>query len=419
MWMFFISSRDARELCSFYVKMAVVIIFIFHNLIYQSKGHELVRKKGSYCSSNMQCDPSRFLQCSGVESTCDCHKVVDELWVPEEDTCMIKEGGSCGRRMNEAKCITNSSCIAGKCVCDDGFLRNGFDKCEISYGGTCSESEKCASRYMLECIKNEKSSRSECMCRNEFVWDEKRQKCVSMAGGSCVLPGSLEFDNDDKIECMKNAHCVGFDGGSTERGTCLCDDGFTQTQESTCMLQFGAQCNQYTQCDRHQFLVCRERKCDCEFFGQMKYDNVTKQCSWLVGENCYPKGNKNNNDNHLPLEWADCITDSFCKPRPQSRRGICTCVEGMVKMSDNTCSRYNKGHGEKCSTSIDCDKGKYLECVLNENEGSRCDCFKDMVYNGKKCVVHSGRNCTENKSCVENAYCEGDWCVCPMSEVNP
>lgn len=416
MWKYFLSCGGSRNVFMFsFFKYMIIFIAITQSLIKLSDCQAFLGGRGATCTTNNDCDQHQFLQCIPDENVCDCERD-SSIWVEEEKSCMLQEDKPCRIHTSvrsQPKCITNSSCIAGKCECDDGFLRNGEGKCELSYGSVCSESEKCATRFLLECKNIPKSKHSQCRCLTdgvEFAWDDNKRKCVSTVGGTCDLPGSQLYAKDDQLECVKNADCVG-------HGVCQCKPGFTQTPEGTCMLKYGERCNHSERlCNKYQYLNCQDGKCDCVLYGQMKYDEHANQCAFLVGESCETSESPpyEGNPAVVNVKSAKCVTDSFCKnTRVGSTNGVCTCVSDLQKTSENTCSRYNKGHGLSCSTSSDCDKEKFLECVFDESTGSRCDCNQtNMYFDGQQCRVQVGRSCANNKLCAENSYCEGDWCVC-------
>ncbi|CAL8112888.1 unnamed protein product [Orchesella dallaii] len=412
MWKIFLAYPKSREISAQYVKSIFILLFLFHKFF--TGTHAFENGKGVECSSNSQCDQGRYLECDG--HTCTCRSNLGMIWEDNLGKCMIMAGAPCSRKgIQGAECVTNSSCIAGVCECDDEFLQNGFGSCELSYGAVCSDAEKCAIRYLLECSYslNYQQQRT-CQCKGdgiEYVWDEQKRKCVSTAGGRCELDDE-SANGDDKLECIANSECV-------EPGVCRCKPGFKQTPEGKCLLKFGEKCNdsQGLVCNyKYEHLICQERVCGCEFYGQQAFQPEIQICRWLVGEDCDVTEDNGLSENHPAESFPRkrmCVKDAVCEPsRPGGRRGTCVCNKGFEISSDKTCTK-DRGYGHQCSASMDCDKKRYLECVPDEEQGSRCDCIQyEMYFDGKQCRVLPGKSCRQNKLCTHQSYCEGDWCVC-------
>lgn len=408
MWTILLSSREARELCSIYVKAVILLVIFIHPFIksnveaFDGVGNN---GRGGFCQMDKDCDQSQFLQCVG--NMCDCARDRDIIWVAEERSCMRKEDSRC--RDDGIPCVTSSSCLYGKCECNDNYLRSGSGTCELTYGNKCSERDTCARRYALECVgTSDPNDPPTCRCFGEgedMVWDIVKRKCVSLASGSCDTPESPRFRQDDRQECIKNAECM-------SPGYCQCKPGFIKIPDGTCKLQYNQPCNSSSgknDCNELESLVCRDGKCVCEFYGQMIYDEEINQCRTLVEERCN-NGNRERDANwKLPI----CVKDAVCKPQLGSHKSTCVCLPGFSTTSERTCSRYNKGYGQQCSASMDCDRKLFLECILDEDQWGRCRCPQyDMFWDGSRCRVYPGKVCTHNRHCAVNSFCEGTWCIC-------
>jgi len=224
-------------------------------------------------------------------------------------------------------------------------------------------------------------------------------------GGRCELDD--EFGNlYDKLECIQNSECV-------SPGVCVCKPGFKQTTEGNCLLKFGEKCNDTVGlvCNyKEEHLICQDGVCGCQFYGQQAFQPETQTCRWLVGEDCdVTEGDEFSDYGHVVRL---CINNAFCKPSRTGGRATCVCKNGFEVSPDKTCTT-NRGYGRPCSASMDCDEKRFLECVPNEEQGSRCECQRyEMHFDGKNCRVAPGKSCRQNKLCIQNAYCEGEWCVC-------
>lgn len=394
------------------------------------------------CVKDEECNKTKFLECNLHSYFCDCPK--STIWSWEKQQCLTMEGRPCGLQNHKGlSCVSNSTCISGRCICDEGYLKNNFGVCDLGYdmpcevsvpseGETSQSSKSCSWRYMLECPKSLPPNNSQeyedsvkkCKCQGEgidYIWDDERMKCVSLVGTGC---DSTDNDwSDDKLECIKGGQCV--------RERCECLPGHSETPLRTCLLNYNENCDNTKGqfCNTFNFLNCQDGKCGCEFYGQMAYDNKVQQCRMLAGEVCdipiFTNHNNNNEESDLininnniitgDERIHQCIQDAECTQSPNHHKGKCVCKSGKQKTHEGTCTD-TKEHGHPCNFTGDCNTNAFLTCVIDEHNGGLCDCMpNEMFYCNlvNECLVLPGRSCSKNKNCGRNSNCENaEYCTC-------
>jgi len=349
------------------------------------------------------------------------------MWNEKYGQCELKEGQRCERGNWKSPCIQHSSCVSGFCECDENYLRNGFGSCFLSYNMPCNKSHsegQCAIRYGLECVELVAGSgglsvpESRCRCRGEsvdFVWDDYRQKCVSLVGTVCDENegGGGGPKRDDKFECVQNADCI--------NGMCVCKGEYSMTPDRKCLKKYGERCNNTIEdfCNRYSLLNCGDGgKCGCEFYGQMDYNENIGECRMLVGENCEmlrPGANlPDGRILHKCVEDAKCEMNSKYKHNPGGAivKGKCVCEAGKIKTADGKCTNL-RSYNMSCSFAGDCDKSLFLTCFIDDERGGYCSCPPgEMYWTGTTCLSLPGKRCSEEKTCGRNSTCNDGFCSC-------
>jgi hypothetical protein len=365
------------------------------------------------CGFDLECDKSLFLTCGEHTKTCECDKHL--IW--DKENCRILEGQVCKfprKHEQSPECISNSTCTYERCQCDDGFLAGRNGACELSYGRECNLKEKCSEKFRLKC-----SESSTCKCEkegDETEWDEMMQRCTSLVGSRC----DIDSTENDRLVCVANSECVLNEG--TGLGHCQCPIGYNTTPEKHCLLDYGQQCdnNEDKVCDKNKHFLCRSGKCGCEFYGQMVYEQDIRECRMLAGEFC-----DLSHQNHTKGDPYKCISDAECVADPHHKeKGICACVKGKFKADNGTCTSI-RGYGLPCYYSGDCDKSKFLTCVLDSDYAAGyCLCDPaQMSYDQEtsSCLVNPGKSCAKNPKCGQNSSCDdSEFCHCNQGfSINP
>lgn len=159
--------------------------------------------------------------------------------------------------------------IGRKCSCQEGTHQTTSRQCLPSYGHSCSINSSCNPEENLKCFDS-----SICLCSNplSMTYETATKKCVHLVGAKCST-------TDNTAPCIVNAEC-------SVSGKCQCKPGFSSCFESTCLKDFGTECNKTGECNVYRGLSCHEdMRCGC-ISPTLQYDTNSRTCHGMEGGPC-------------------------------------------------------------------------------------------------------------------------------------
>ncbi|XP_052784322.1 uncharacterized protein LOC128220099 isoform X2 [Mya arenaria] len=417
---------------------------------------------GQNCDSPCLCDQDNTKTCNGTNGECSCKAG----WL----------GSICSENLNECSpggsnnCPYNSSCVdtpgSFKCVCNTGYLMNGYGKCQECqqghYGNDCVHTCACNGLRTESC--NHVTGTCACdegwtgeIC-DEDVDECGDQKCVNFTFGwscnetcPCQQDHSSKCDNvngscfclqgwkgqicsEDLDECSEtpdvcsvkdNSHCENVDGSYL----CSCDAGYTAKDEickdiKECLAEDLNHCDERAECeetDGNYTCLCPVgthlqddgRSCiDCDenFYGL----NCSKMC------NCEHGSCNRTSGCHCGSGWTgiQCNID----------RDECTIGDLVCEDSNTVCSNtiggadcvcqdgYERNQTtENCNDIDECKEGALNNCTqtcTNTAGGYNCGCYESYSYSREnntcndedECLADTLNDCDQTCDNTEGGY---------------
>jgi len=326
------------------------------------------------CIQHNECATNVHLMCHSGKCACDADGT-DAEW----------SGGEClglvGKTCNPRSCTHGANCtVAGgvsQCSCmADQFLEHE-SKCLLNYGGDCSSGpEQC--HPLFHCHQNE--TNPTCKCDAKYV--DHVNTCTLQAGALCDLSPNTTFSR----KCSRHSNCT--EDATDQQTKCLCDSGYSHTNDFRCTPTHGMDCDTDWGCNAALHFTCNGTSslCTCA----ENYTWVDPQCLGLFGaENC---------GGH-----EECITQ-FCDP--DSR---CACPTGTAPYETSSGTKCGGPEGHSCSAHEECRPDKYFEC-LNQV----CGCSDDKLSENEECKIKAGNPCEigSGANCIDGSSCFGGNCTC-------
>lgn len=334
----------------------------------------LTCKLDADCPGNSLCDKRKCL-CPEPNVGNDCRHPCEALnCAPNEECMLVNHQASCicssGYTNSSTGCTDVDECLKSPCqagaVCKN---EPGTFSCQCP-GGTsgdpyrsgcsrlappsssCSNDNPCPSGE--QCILEEFSGESVCICVNGYVRDQATGKCRDK--DECK-------ELRDKPACGLNALCKNLPGSYD----CQCPAGFNG--------------NPFLEC-----LECNSPDCRCQPPYELKDGNC-------ILASCGPDGSCPNG--------AECITIT-------GGVSYCACPKGFKQAPEGTCGDIN----ECMEQQQTCGYG--AQCI-NRPGSFECHCpegYSGDAYNGL--CSPAQRKCANDKECPENERCvQPGECVCP------
>jgi len=249
----------------------------------------------------------------------------------------------------------------------EGYVGHGEACNQADPSTACSPSQDTACRGgFCECINTE-----------DMEFEEARQRCVVLAGGSCYKSSGVNYP------CVPAAHC------QYSQKECICDYQKSPTAARHCVASYGARCNGTIECNNEDLLVCAFDVCRCPSPLNHIFKEKRNRCFIKVGAPC--------TQNPGPNAVSCDPEENECRADPLSTTGFsCQCLQGLhVEHFERQCVR---GYLEDCMDTFGellhppCDFVGGLRCSDN-----RCQCLlsPDQAWDPAQnaCAVLEGRGC--------------------------
>jgi hypothetical protein len=307
-----------------------------------------LKSVGESCRNTTECNQSRLLEC--ISGICQCNPTTSVFEPaapnnnnnkPNSGLCVGRVGTKCS---NDKPCIASAVCkdatsggSGGTCACRAEFTPTADRLCGRGFQGVCSDTQAC--RDGLVCIRspmwtyssmamgmamsktggqnpkghknkpNNADARSSvnasspgvfpaiqsittgtCQCSPKYeTFDPMTKTCRALVGAYC---------DNATLSCVERATCMSDAKGAP--AACMCRDGFVETPEGKCEVEFGKPCTGQTgtgTCDGMAQLVCRKGMCGCQNVRDT-YDPKKRRCVGSAGVRCQVDD--------------DCLTGTIC-----------------------------------------------------------------------------------------------------------
>lgn len=299
------------------------------------------------------------------------------------------EGGE-ANACDGVTCGTNASCVAGDCVCDDGYPVGDPDT------GCTADTDPCEG---VTCGTNARCVAGDCVCLDGYSGDPDTEctedvdpcdgvTCGANAhcdAGDCVCDTGYIGDPDTEctqdpcvgVTCGTNAHC--------DAGDCVCDDGYTGDPDTECTL-IPDLCDGVT-CGANATCVDGLCVCDAGYTGN-PYTGCGTAPTTCTGA-CDP-------NSEMPYCLADTRTSSACACHPDNSTWVVL-----------NCNDYCVGDG---ATSGVCgflpyDELEFCTCTYDCSNSTDVDGYcSDLAYNNCTCAA------SDPCEWIADQYCD-DYCM--------
>ncbi|CAL8143520.1 unnamed protein product [Orchesella dallaii] len=371
---------------------------------FQNPKGECETKRGynEPCEDNSYCKygngPKDLQLVCTKDKICGCNANIS-VYEESRKLCVRLAGETC---KDFPKCVKNSVCYEYRsnhvCQCfDEYFSSDGICVFKYDYGKECDLDENC--KEGLKC-----SSAGVCDCdRDELqqFYDVAKGKCVGLAGAHCTnaeqcVVNSVCYDSYYG-DCRYKSHCA------YSRSTCTCNDGYSKTENQTCLATYGRSCGleEATACIAEQGTVCKQGKCVCKFDEQQTFDSIKKKCISSLLAPC---------DETIP-----CVSNAHCSDQEETfQQCICNdgfvsadgqCLLGIGQQCNYTYNTNNDGSFPNEFASQICDKAAPLQCIQGI---CQCNVLEEYDYETQKCRGLVGSRCEgrDAEYCTPNSECK-------------